>query len=153
MKVTVAAIGKIGNAQPQGQMIADYAKRLPWPLTIKEGDAKKGLKGDKLQAAEGDMLLGWCPKGSFKIALDERGKMLSSREFARKLQWIQEEGFQDVSFLIGGADGHNAELRQQCDMLWSLGDMVWPHKLVRVMVMEQLYRAHTIQTGHPYHRD
>ena len=152
MKITIAAIGKLSASQPETLWVADYQKRLPWKVVIKEGDAKKGLKGTALQQVETDLLLGWCPPKAYKIALDERGKAMDSVAFSAKLQQLQEQGVSELCFLIGGADGHTEQLRQESDMLLSFGHMVWPHKMVRVMLMEQLYRAYTIAIGHPCHR-
>ncbi len=153
MKVTVATIGKMSSRCPENEIIQDYLKRLPWQVAIKEGEAKKGLKGQSLQAAEGKILREFIPPRAKKIVLDERGKIITSRDFATFFTRMQDEGCQEVALLIGGADGHEAEMRKEADLILSLGKMVWPHMLVRAMLMEQLYRAHTIMTGHPYHRD
>ena len=88
------------------------------------------------------------------VALDERGKTLTSREFADRIGAWRDGGTDDLAFVIGGPDGHGAELlgaRPPCSL--ALGAMTWPHQLVRIMLAEQLYRAVTILSGHPYHRD
>lgn len=87
------------------------------------------------------------------IALDERGKQLDSRGFAAALGGFADDGRRDVAILIGGADGLDDESRALADLTVSFGRLTWPHLLARVMLAEQLYRAHTILTGHPYHRD
>lgn len=86
------------------------------------------------------------------VALDERGKIKTSPEFAQDLARWRDDGRQDIAFVIGGADGIDPALRARCDAALSFGKMVWPHMLVRVMLTEQLYRAASILAGAPYHR-
>ena len=86
------------------------------------------------------------------MALDEGGRCWSTRELATELEQWQQTG-DPVCFLIGGADGHDPELLQQCSHRWSLSRLTFPHMLVRVLLAEQLYRAWTCLSGHPYHRD
>ena len=104
-------------------------------------------------AEETALLRGAVPDGAKVIALDERGKLLSSPEFARKLGNWRDDGCRDLAILIGGADGLSPDLRSRADFTLSFGKMVWPHMLVRVMLAEQLYRAASILAGTPYHRD
>ena len=92
------------------------------------------------------------PDGAVLCALDERGKVLSSPDFAAWLAGLRDQGRQDVAFLIGGADGLDPALRDAADQRLSFGKMVWPHMLARVMLTEQLYRAAGILAGTPYHR-
>ena len=87
-----------------------------------------------------------------EVLLDERGKLMSSPEFAALLARWRDGGRQDVAFVIGGADGIDPSLRARADFSLSFGKMVWPHMLVRVMLAEQIYRAATILGGGPYHR-
>ena len=84
--------------------------------------------------------------------MSERGTQLTSEAFAERLRGFQEQGDSDVCFLIGGPDGHAESLERDADLLLSLGTMTWPHRLARVMVLEQIYRAVTIIANHPYHR-
>ncbi|WP_346913364.1 23S rRNA (pseudouridine(1915)-N(3))-methyltransferase RlmH [uncultured Roseibium sp.] len=93
------------------------------------------------------------PSGAKLVVLDEHGKSLSSLHFSRKLEGWKDEGVQDVVFAIGGADGHGAELLARADLKIAFGTMTWPHQLVRILLSEQIYRALTIQAGHPYHRE
>jgi 23S rRNA (pseudouridine1915-N3)-methyltransferase len=86
------------------------------------------------------------------VALDPRGKALSSEELANQLRQWRERGTDDLAFLIGGAEGLSAAARQRANFILSFGAMTWPHLLVRAMLVEQLYRAQAILTGHPYHR-
>jgi len=103
-------------------------------------------------AASAAMLRRAIPRGARTIALDERGKPLSSPDFAALLARWRDDGVSDTAFLIGGADGFDPALRAEADQRLSLGPMVWPHMLVRVMLAEQLYRAASILSGSPYHR-
>ena len=103
-------------------------------------------------SAEAPLLARAIPEGAALVVLDERGQMLSSPEFARKIAGWRDQA-RDVAFVIGGADGIDPSLRDRADLAISLGRMVWPHMLVRVMLAEQIYRATTILAGSPYHRE
>lgn len=118
------------------------------PLVEHEVEDKKGTG----ISAEANLLERAIPAGAFLVALDERGQVLSSPEFADRIADWRDAGRQDVAFLIGGADGLAPALRDKADFLLSFGRMVWPHMLVRVMLNEQIYRAATILAGSPYHR-
>jgi 23S rRNA (pseudouridine1915-N3)-methyltransferase len=87
------------------------------------------------------------------IALDEKGKTLTSEAFARHIARWRDGGVQDLAFVIGGAEGLDKQVTKHADTVLSLGPMTWPHLLARVLLAEQLYRAYAILTGHPYHRD
>ena len=102
--------------------------------------------------AEAELLARAVPAGAVLVTLDERGKLLTSPEFAAQLGRWRDAGRQDVAFVIGGADGIDPTLRSKADFSISFGQMVWPHMLVRVMLAEQLYRAANILSGGPYHR-
>jgi len=119
------------------------------PMAITELDDKR----IKNQSDESEALLKALKPGSYVIAMDERGKNMPSRDFAKKLGSIRDQSPADICLLIGGADGHTDKLRKQSDMMLSFGAMAWPHMLARVMLTEQLYRAATILAGHPYHRE
>jgi 23S rRNA (pseudouridine1915-N3)-methyltransferase len=103
-------------------------------------------------AAEAALLARAVPEGAVVVALDERGSLMSSPELAATLAQWRDAGRGDVAFLIGGADGLATDLRDRADLSLSFGKMVWPHMLVRVMLVEQLYRAASILAGAPYHR-
>jgi 23S rRNA (pseudouridine1915-N3)-methyltransferase len=92
------------------------------------------------------------PADARVVALDERGRNLSSTEFASRLERWRDEGVRDIAFLVGGADGLAQSVRDRADFVLALGTLTWPHELVRVLVAEQIYRAWTIVQGHPYHR-
>ncbi len=151
MQITIAAIGKINPRSPEQALFAEYSKRLPWKLMLKELELRKSSGPRK--ADETALLLEATAPAERRIALDERGKSLSSREFADTIRQWQNQGVSSLGFIIGGADGLEAELLKPCHLLLSFGRMSWPHMLARAMLAEQLYRAHTLLSGHPYHRD
>ncbi len=140
---------------PEADLIADYRARFDrtgrslglGPLDIREVEAKKGGMD-----AEADLLRKASADARPFIALDERGRTLSSPEFANQLAKWRDAGQPEACFLIGGADGLAPGLRDAAEFKLSLGKMVWPHMLARVMLTEQLYRAASILAGAPYHR-
>lgn len=154
MKVRIAAVGRL-RPGPEADLIADYRSRFDrtgrplglGPLDIREVEAKKGGMD-----AEADLLRKASADARPIVALDERGKTLSSPEFADQLARWRDAGQPEACFLIGGADGLAPDLRDAADFKLSLGKMVWPHMLARVMLTEQLYRAASIQANAPYHR-
>lgn len=164
MKLRVLAVGRL-RAGPEQALIAEYAKRLQWPLSLEEVEERRPLAGAALKAREAELLTAALdhPRGRkgesgkagrrILVALDERGKSLTSRDFARQLAAWQDQGAAEAVFLLGGADGLAESLRNGADLLLSLGQMTWPHMLARAMLVEQIYRAQQILAGHPYHRD
>lgn len=155
MRLHLCAVGRL-RAGPERDLVDDYLQRLDrtgrplglGPATEHEVEDRKGGG----MAAEGALLSRVIPDGAALVVLDERGKTLSSPEFAQALAGWRDGGRQDAAFVIGGADGVDPTLRARADLAVSLGRMVWPHMLVRVMLAEQLYRAATILAGSPYHR-
>lgn len=155
MRFRIAAVGRLKSG-PELELIKDYSARFDrtgralslGPLDIVEVEDRKGSR----QKVEAELLAGAIPSGAFVVALDERGKRLSSPDFAKSLSDWRDAGHRDCVFLIGGADGLTEELRSGANAALSFGSMVWPHMLARVMLVEQLYRATTILTGGPYHR-
>lgn len=153
MKVNIVAVGRL-RPGAELDLISDYQTRFDrtgralslGPLDLREVDAKKGG-----MAAEAT-LLRKASEHSLRVGLDERGKVITSPQFADLLARWRDDGHPAVSFLIGGADGLEPGLRGACDQLLSFGKMVWPHMLARVMLTEQLYRAASILAGSPYHR-
>lgn len=155
MRLHLCAVGRL-RAGPERDLLDDYLARLDrtgrplglGPATEHEVEDRKGGG----MAAEGLLLARAIPEGAALCVLDERGKALSSPEFAQVLAQWRDGGRQDAAFMIGGADGVDPSLRARADLAISFGRMVWPHMLVRVMLAEQLYRAATILAGSPYHR-
>lgn len=144
------------RAGPERDLVDDYYTRLDrtgrplglGPVSELEVEDKKNLG----MAAEAVLLERAIPTGALIATLDERGRVLSSPEFADQLAKWRDGGRQDVAFVIGGADGIDPSLRAKAEFSLSFGRMVWPHMLVRVMLAEQIYRAATILGGGPYHR-
>lgn len=151
MTVTIAAVGRLRRGPIQA-LCDDYAKRLPWPVVWREVEEKRRLPPDALKTREAELLLAALPHGPPLIALDGSGTALSSAQFADKLAKWRETGGGAVAFAIGGAGGLDAGLLERAHFILSLGPMTWPHMLVRAMLAEQLWRAHSIVSGHPYHR-
>jgi 23S rRNA (pseudouridine1915-N3)-methyltransferase len=155
MRLHLCAVGRL-RAGPERDLVDDYLARRArtgrplglGPVSEHEVEDKKGGG----MAAEAVLLSRTLPEGAALCVLDERGKTLSSPEFAQGLSSWRDAGRQDAAFVIGGADGVDPTLRARADLVISFGRMVWPHMLVRVMLAEQLYRAATILAGSPYHR-
>jgi len=101
--------------------------------------------------AEGELIIAKLGSDEQIILLDERGKQLSSKSLASRLSEWQTDG-RDLCFIIGGPDGVSEQVRQRANMMWSLSQLTLPHGMARALLSEQLYRAWSLQTGHPYHR-
>lgn len=151
MRITIASVGKFRGGT-LADLYADYAGRLPWPLTLKEVEEKRPIKGAQRKSREAELLMAAIPRGATLFVLDETGKQFSSMDFAKELERRADTGTQDLAFLIGGADGHDSSTLKRADRLISLGAMTWPHLMVRGLLAEQLYRAASILSNHPYHR-
>ncbi len=138
MHITLAAVGKLKEPSLKA-LYEEYKKRLDWKLTLYECEDK-------------DLSTRLANFPSFVIALDEQGETLKSEAFALLLNDIQLHHQGKVTFMIGGADGLSQVIKEKAHKSIAFGPMTWPHILVRVMLMEQLYRAQQILKGHPYHR-
>ncbi len=155
MRVHILAVGRMKSG-PEAILVSDYQTRFNrtgralglGPMTVVEVDDRKGGG----QMGEATALRAAMPKGAMTVALDERGKVMTSPEFAKLLAKWRDQGCRDLAFLIGGADGLAPDLRDGCDHAISFGKMVWPHMLARAMLAEQLYRGAGILAGSPYHR-
>lgn len=153
MKITIAAVGKLKSSSPYAELVALYARRLPWSLEIKEVEEKKMLPPAQLKEREAELLLAAVPANAKIILLDEKGAMLTSAAFAARLSDWQEKGEHTLAFLIGGAAGHGDKAKARADFSLSLSAMTWPHMAARALLVEQLYRSYTVQSGHPYHKE
>ena len=155
MKVHLCVVGRL-RAGPEKTLIDDYLTRFQrsgrvlglGPVNLVEVEDKKNL-GMK---AEADLLRRAIPTGSSLCVLDERGKQLASPDFAANIARFRDDGAQNLTFVIGGADGLDPSLHAEANLSLSFGKMVWPHMIARLMLSEQLYRAATILSGTPYHR-
>lgn len=156
MKLLVIAVGQRMPDWAQTAW-ADYAKRFPPELrlelkAIKTEPRSGGKTTEQIMTAERQRIEAAIPAGTHVVALDERGSALTTSALAAKLsQWQGQGG--DVALLIGGPDGLHPALRQAAHERIRLSDLTLPHAMVRVLLVEQLYRAWSINAGHPYHRD
>lgn len=155
MRLVIVAVGQ---RVPDWAQTAwdDYAKRFPYELKVELKAVKTEPRGSKtiesLYAAERTRIEAALPKGSRIVALDERGTALTTVALASKLQHWQLEG-DDVALVIGGPDGLDPAFRQAAHERIRLSDLTLPHAMVRVLLIEQLYRAWSINANHPYHRE
>jgi len=152
MKITLAAVGKL-KPSPEKELFDLYLRRLSWDVTTREIDIKKpSLPAEQRRALEAEQILETLSSSGAIIALDERGKSLSSEQFAQRIGNWQNEGISHLGFCIGGQDGLDESVRKRAQLVLSFGALTWPHMLARAMLAEQLYRASTLLSGHPYHR-
>lgn len=159
MRIRVIAIGRLKSAAEQliAQDYLDRAARLGRRLGLTKIDLRevpesRGASAERRKSEEAQSLLAAIPAGSHVIALDTRGKELSSESFASELRRLADAGLTDLVFVIGGPDGLGLELLDRARLKLSLGRLTWPHRLVRAMLAEQIYRSVTILLNHPYHR-
>lgn len=146
MDIKIIAIGR-ERSGPIRELCDEYLKRLNWKISVEEYVARKGATA----AEETGLLLKNIRDSWTVVALDPRGETLSSEDFAKKIGKWQMTG-QTLALVIGGADGFDESMRKRANFLLSFGKQTWPHMLVRVMLLEQVYRAQQILAGHPYHR-
>ena len=155
MKLQIVAVGRLRSG-PEAGLVHDYLVRAGktgtrvgvGPVSVREVEARKGGTAEEAGLIE-KATAGTKPL----VVLDERGASLDSPGLAARIGAWRDQGCRQASFVIGGADGVASALRNRADLVLSLGPMVWPHKLVRVMLAEQLYRSASILSGSPYHRE
>ncbi len=156
MKVSLLTLG---HKMPDWVNVAfkTYNDRLPNHLKIhicelSAVSRQKGLSVTQIKSKEAELIQKNLKPDSINIALDEHGSALSTTQLAKQLAQWQMSG-QDVNIIVGGADGLDASVLRQAQHTWSLSQLTFPHQLVKVIVAEQLYRAHSLLTNHPYHRE
>lgn len=152
MKISVYAIGKKMPSWVEAAC-KDYTKRLPdrWKFTVREFGQSQGGNAQLIMAREATLLLGAIPVRSHVVVLDNRGASWSTKQLAEQLGGWQELG-RDITFVIGGADGLHDTVLERANQKWCLSELTFPHPLVRVVLTEQLYRAQSLLSNHPYHR-
>ncbi|NCF17780.1 MAG: 23S rRNA (pseudouridine(1915)-N(3))-methyltransferase RlmH [Haliea sp.] len=155
MRLSIIAVGTKMPAWVE-QGVAEYGRRMPRELKLEWREIPLARRGkdsrpQQLCAREGEQLLKAVPAGDRVIALDVRGKRISTEQLAQQLEGWQMSG-DNYSLLIGGPDGLSSDCLERAEQRWSLSDLTLPHPLVRVLLAEQLYRAWTITVNHPYHR-
>lgn len=159
MRILLLAVGGLKQG-PERELAERYRKRFEDSgkpigfrgLTIKEITESRARDAATRISEEGAALAAAIPERASLTALDERGEALDSAVFARHLGQARDGNTGDVVYVIGGADGLSPELRRKANRTLAFGSATWPHQLVRVMLLEQLYRAVTQLAGHPYHR-
>jgi 23S rRNA (pseudouridine1915-N3)-methyltransferase len=159
LRIQVLCVGRL-KAGPERQLLARYSERIAAagrsigldPLDIRE-IAESGARrpGDR-KMDEALRIAALLPEGGTLWSLDETGSNLTSEEFARDIGKLRDVGTSVLAFTIGGADGLDESLRRRANRLIAFGALTLPHQLVRVLLLEQIYRATTILSGHPYHR-
>jgi 23S rRNA (pseudouridine1915-N3)-methyltransferase len=156
MHLRVIAVGTRMTGWVQ-TAVDDYLRRIraPWKLTLLEIEAGRrtvSQPASRAIEAEGERVLAALRPGEFVVAMDERGRELTTRELATRLEARASDG-RPVALLIGGPDGHAPGVAARADERWSLSQLTLPHALARVVLVEQLYRAQSLLLHHPYHRD
>ncbi len=159
MRIVVAAVGRLKQG-PERDLSERYRKRAADAgrgvgfrgVEIIEIRESKAREGDKRVLEELIALATVIPEGAVTIVLDERGENLDSLALTREIMRWRDAGRPVAVFVIGGADGLAASLRERADLRLAFGAATWPHQLVRIMLLEQVYRAATLLAGHPYHR-
>ncbi|PLW76414.1 23S rRNA (pseudouridine(1915)-N(3))-methyltransferase RlmH [Cohaesibacter celericrescens] len=159
MKLILAAIGR-QKAGPETELALRYQDRakkagrtlgLAGPEIVEYSESRARSTGER-KTQEADQLLKALPAGCIIVALDEHGQNMSSESFAKLIDKHRNGGSPAMAFVLGGPDGHGQPLLDQAHVKLALGSMTWPHQIARVLLTEQIYRAITILTGHPYHR-
>ena len=154
MRINLIAIGK---KMPDwiSHGIEHYKKQLPknynFTITALESQNRKTISAENTKNLEEKLILDAASGSSLLIAFDERGKQQSSKELSKSIEKWQLEG-ESVAMIIGGADGLSSELKQKCNLIWSLSNLTLTHSMARLLLVEQLYRGHSLMTNHPYHR-
>lgn len=159
MKLTIVAVGRL-KAGPERDLCARYAARIDalskvvhlGPIAVLEISESSARSAAERKAIEGKALVEAVPDAAFIVALDETGRSEPSHRFAERIRQERDSGRRDMVFVIGGADGLAPEVLRTAHVALSFGAMTLPHQIVRVLVLEQLYRAATLLSGHPYHR-
>ena len=159
MRLSIAAVGRM-KAGAERELCDRYVERavqmgrslgFAGP-TVAEYVEHRATAANVRRRHESAAILGRLPASGRLIAMDEVGRQISSVQFADLLRDARDDGVAEIMFAIGGPDGHHGELIDRADQTIAFGQATWPHMLVRIMLAEQLYRAMTILSGHPYHR-
>jgi len=154
MRINLIAIGK---KMPDwiSHGIEHYKKQLPknynFTITALESQNRKSISAENTKNLEEKLILDAASGSTLLIAFDELGKQQSSKELSKSIEKWQLEG-DSVAMIIGGADGLSSELKQKCNLIWSLSNLTLTHSMARLLLVEQLYRGHSLLTNHPYHR-
>jgi 23S rRNA (pseudouridine1915-N3)-methyltransferase len=158
MRLGILCVGRL-KAGPERELYARYAERVAAMrnlglagLDLLEIDESRARSPAERMAQEGSAMLAALPVGAGLVVFDERGRAATSADFARLVETERDRGVKSLCFAIGGSEGLAAVMRERAQAVFSFGAMTLPHQLVRVLAAEQIYRAMTILSGHPYHR-
>lgn len=159
MKVHILAVGRLKDG-PERQLVDRYIERAKsvgkqlgfGDVSVRELPESRAKQSEQRKKEEADAILALVQEGAVLVFLDERGKSLTSEKFAHHMGDWRDNGARDCWFVIGGADGLDKDLRQRGKLTLNFSNLTWPHQIVRIMLAEQIYRAMTILSGHPYHR-
>jgi 23S rRNA (pseudouridine1915-N3)-methyltransferase len=160
MRIHLTAVGRMKSG-PERELAARYFERFEKTAPaiglefagVSEFPESRARDAEQRKSEEAAKLSVSLPPGSVLVLLDERGKNISSVDFAQFIARHRDTGTKSTVFAIGGADGHSESLRRQANTIVSFGAMTFPHQIMRILIAEQLYRATTILSGHPYHRE
>ena len=157
MSITILCPSPLLKDKDINNLTQDYIAKMADTVNVIDLKVKTSNSEtpDIVKKKQGDALLSHLEKksGTFVFTMDERGKNLTSPQLAQKIQTVKNNGISDFIFVIGGAYGLHQDIINHADMSLSFGSMVWPHRLVGVMLLEQLYRSQQINAGHPYHKE
>jgi 23S rRNA (pseudouridine1915-N3)-methyltransferase len=160
VRLLLLCVGR-SKAGPERELVARYIERTAAAgravgfsgVGLREVEESRAARPDDRKMEEAKAIRGLLPSRASVIAFDENGKQMTSRGFAAHLAHLRDQGIADLAFVVGGPDGLDAAFSAAVSLKLSFGTMTWPHQLARIMAAEQIYRAVTILTGHPYHRD
>jgi 23S rRNA (pseudouridine1915-N3)-methyltransferase len=160
MRIVVAAVGRLkaGAERELAERYRDRAAKSGRAIGIRDIEIievrdSRARETERRILEESIALASIVPDGAARVTLDGRGDSLTSDAFAGRLRSWNDAGRASVFFAIGGADGLGEVMRERADLILAFGTVTWPHQLVRIMLLEQIYRAFTILSGHPYHRE
>ena len=152
--IQIICVGKLKEKATQ-ELVKEYTKRLSayTKIEITEvNDESNQLEDEKVKQLEGERIIRQIRKDSFVILLDLKGRPLSSEELSMKINEIYTYNSSNITFIIGGSLGVSEEVRSRADFLWKLSDLTFPHNLVRIILLEQIYRSYKILNHEPYHK-
>lgn len=151
MKINIISIGHFKNKDPYLDLFNEYKKRIGYNINLIEVKNIKSNNIEEQKKLEGIELLNNTTKGNKLVVLDERGEIITTNNFEKFFTKYTDCGF-GIDFIIGGSDGLSQNVLDKADYVLSLSKMVFPHLMVRVILIEQLYRVFTLKNGHPYHK-
>lgn len=159
MKITLITVGKIKEKYLK-DAIAEYSKRLSKYCKLeiievsdeKTPDTVSAVVEEQIRQKEGERILKYVKEDAYVITLEIGGKMMDSVEFSRKIETLGIQGVSHITFVIGGSIGLGKEVLQKSDFALSFSKMTFPHQLMRVILLEQIYRGYRIMAGEPYHK-